>query len=557
MRRSIIGVEDDGTITGLPFGKSDAELILSDWKSRIQHDSNPSDFPILMAQIVDLEQGKVAFFAVRKGTNRIYQLTDGRCMRRRDKASEPANLNHLLFEASEIESRQYDQQFLDGATTGDLDVAAIHSLAQELLPGMSAEFYLQQTGLGDYALGGLRLRRAALLLFAKDINRWHPRCQIRVLRVSGTQLGTGASYNVIRDEQRSGNVFQLIASSWEMLRGFLANRTEFGSDARFDQQYLFPELACREALINAIAHRAYNIMNPVEIYIFDDRMEIRSPGALLSTLSIAALIEQHGIHESRNPLLARALREAKFMRELGEGIRRIFSLMEQSEIQPPTLKSDTTTFTITLQNRTIYTPQQELWLEVFRDYQLTSLQKRIVVAGMGERPLSRHDVVKAMRNDDRDTYDRTVSRLRNLGILEETRTNIAAAPIARSQRIPKDKVHRFKVVVPNREAAHIDLNRQPVAPLGSDRTLGASERRVFIQFNVSAGELDKDMLLQTFQRCGPVERIDLPIWRNGSQRGFGFVWFAKRESAELAVSQLNGQVIQGQSVTVEAYETGK
>ena len=53
-----------------------------------------------------------------------------------------------------------------------------------------------------------------------------------------------------------------------------------------------PEQACREALINAIAHRDYSISNGIEVFIDDDRLEVRNPGALLSTLKLADLEEQ-------------------------------------------------------------------------------------------------------------------------------------------------------------------------------------------------------------------------------------------------------------------------
>ena len=55
---------------------------------------------------------------------------------------------------------------------------------------------------------------------------------------------------------------------------------------------MYPEQACREALINAIAHRDYSVSNGIEVFIYDDRLEVRNPGALLSTLKLADLEEQ-------------------------------------------------------------------------------------------------------------------------------------------------------------------------------------------------------------------------------------------------------------------------
>ncbi len=562
----IVGVEDNGEITGMPHSEANILEILSDWKLRVQ--MNPADprthLPIQHSEWVSLPQGKVLFFSVSKGTRQIFQLTSGRCLRRRDKSTEPGNVNQMLFDAQESDSRSFDQQFIDGASVADLDHGRISMVAGQYLSGMTPEFYVQQVGLGEYGIGSLRLRRAALLLFAKDIQRWHPRSQIRVLKVSGTELKSGDHYNVSSDELRTGNIFDLLTISWEVLRPFLTTKTEFGSDSRFDTQYLFPEQACREALINAIAHRAYNIMNPIEVFIFEDRIEFRSPGALLSTLTIQGLESLQGAHESRNPLIGRVLRESKFMRELGEGMKRIFESMDDRDVERPRLYSNTNSFSITLGNRTIYSPQQELWLSVFKDYQLTPLQKKIVVAGMGGRPLSRHDIVRAMHTDDRDIYDQTVTRLRKLKILVETRTNARAGAISKNQGRPKDQIHRFQVAIPdNAEGDSAKLpskhTPKPSATVSHDQITSSSpERRVFIQFDADRGVLDKNELLALFQRCGVVERLDLPVsYFDGRQRGFGFVWYATRESAQLAVAQLNNALLAGQRLRVEVYDLGR
>src|SRR5439155_1168473 len=96
----------------------------------------------------------------------------------------------------------------NGTVTGldDFDEAAV---ADQISKGMSAEKCLQYLDLAEYAEGSLRLRRAALLLFARGAQRWHPRLQIRVIKVNGTEVLTGAEYNVITDEPVSGNIIHL------------------------------------------------------------------------------------------------------------------------------------------------------------------------------------------------------------------------------------------------------------------------------------------------------------------------------------------------------------
>jgi ATP-dependent DNA helicase RecG len=282
----LIGVEDNGEITGVPHSQTDVQMMLRAPRTHVHQDSL---LPVSAATELSIDNQRVLFFSTSKGATEIYQLADGRCVRRSENATIPANANRLIFDRQEVRSREFDRQFADGASVTDLDVEFVASIAENYLRGISVERYLQQIGLAEYAPGGLRLRMAALLLFAKDIVRWHPRSQVRILKVAGTELLSGELYNVQSDEVVSGNIFHLLVKSWETMRPFLAYKTEFGAGGTFEQKYIYPEYACREALVNAIAHRDYSAHNGVDVFIFDDRMEIRNPGALLSTLRVEDL----------------------------------------------------------------------------------------------------------------------------------------------------------------------------------------------------------------------------------------------------------------------------
>lgn len=222
-------------------------------------------------------------------------------------------------------------------------------MAESYLKGYSVERYLQHLGLAQYAANGLRLTRAAVLLFAKEIQRWHPRCQVRFVKIAGNDLLSGEKYNVISDEFVQANIYELISKSWESMRPYLASGTEFTANVQFNQKFIYPEDACKEAILNAIAHRDYAAEGRgIEIHIFDDRMEIKSPGALLSTLSVEDLEALDNRHDSRNAKIAYVLKVNRLMREMGEGMKRIFSLMQQNNLQKPKLYSNTVWFTVTL-----------------------------------------------------------------------------------------------------------------------------------------------------------------------------------------------------------------
>jgi len=343
----LIGVEDDGTITGIPHKEEEIQTMLLAINSHVYKDQQ---LPLNNASKLVLEDKIILYFSINKGTTMIYQLPDGRCVRRKDRSTMPASVDQIQFERQEIISREYDSQFVDGAIVTDLDVKLLQGIADQYIKGLSVERYLQQIGLAEYAQNGLRLKKAALLLFATDIDIWHPRSQVRILKVNGNKLEAGEKYNVISDDIVKGNIFEMILKSWEHLRSYLAYKTEFGTNSKFEQKYIFPEDAVREVILNAIAHRDYSIANAIEIYIFNDRMEIKSPGALLSTLTIKNLYELEGSHESRNPLIASVLRENKLMREIGEGMKRIFSLMQEQKLEKPELYSNGLWFRVTFSN---------------------------------------------------------------------------------------------------------------------------------------------------------------------------------------------------------------
>ncbi len=343
----IIGVEDDGSVTGVSHSDEEINKMLNAHQTLV-FGTHP--LPLNDALKLNFENKTILYFSVNKGSSMVYQLTDGRCLVRKDKATMPGSVLQIQFERKEVLSREYDSQFVDGATVVDLDLNFLQGIADQYIKGISCERYLQQIGLAEYGLGGLRLKRAALLLFAKDIDKWHPRSQVRFLKVNGITFESGEKYNIESDEIVKGNIFEIITKSFEQFRNYFTIKTELLKSGDFITHYFYPELAVREAILNAIAHRDYTITNAIEIFIFDDRLEIKSPGTILSTISIKDLYSLEGTHESRNSLISKVLKENNYMRELGEGIKRIFGLMAEENFQKPELFSNGHWFRVTLFN---------------------------------------------------------------------------------------------------------------------------------------------------------------------------------------------------------------
>lgn len=517
-----IGVEDDGTITGLNHSESDIAMMLN---ATSTHILNSDGLPLQNNCKLTIEGKDILFFRVTKSTQRIYQLPDGRCMRRHDKSSMPASIEQIQFERSEAISREYDRTFVDGATVNDLDLTLVQQLANEMLNGMSPEQYLQQVNLAEYGIGGIQLRKAAVLLFAKDITRWFPRSQIRILKIEGNELLSGDKYNVISDEYITGNIFALLSNGWERLRPFLSQKTTLSKEVKFEQTFSYPENACHEALVNAIAHRDYSISNPVTIYVYNNRLVFESPGELLSTINIDELRQGTGVHESRNTNIARVLREGKFMRELGEGIRRIFDLLKSQELAPPVIQSAQGKFTIVLEHKSIYSQREQMWLALFSGYDLDQFQNRIIIAGIDGRKLSPRMIYAALGVHDRNLYDRSVTTLRIRGILKEIRTNEEATKLSKSTKREKQDIERFEIVIPDKTKSSSEdiTNKVYVYNLSPDIDTITLEAECSIFGEISESVIPKDV-------------------KTGVPRGFAFVTYAKQESALKAVAIKNVKI---------------
>lgn len=544
----LIGVEDNGQITGVPHDAETTEALLNAPKTAIFAGQT---LPLFYAVQVTIEEKRVLFFSVGKGTNHIYQLPDGRCVKRKDRECLPATFADIHFERQEVRSREFERQFVDGATVNDLDLEELQIAANSYIKGLSVERYLQQVGLSEYVPGGLRLRMAALLLYAKDVRRWHPRCQLRILRVLGNELGAGDGYNVKEDITEDGNILKLLVRGWDLLRTtFLVQRTQFSEGARFETKFVYPEQACREALINAMAHRDYSVQRGVEIYVFNDRMEFRSPGNLMSTIKVSELVELRGVHESRNPMIARVLREHQYMRELGEGMRRIFEAMALSDLEKPKLNSSSDSFSVVLSNRSVFSQREEEWLNVYSAQSLSRLQKRIVVAGIGAKELSPNDIYRAMNTEDRDTYDLEVTGLRKSGILVEIRSNSAAQQMARSKRVSKGEVPRYRVS----QASTADSAAPAIEP--PPRELFPEDTGAFV------GNLDRtttrEELEAMFRRFGKVRKIVFGRSRSdGADAPYAVVWLENTDEVGKAVDGLYGLTLKGRAINVQRFRARK
>jgi ATP-dependent DNA helicase RecG len=534
-----VGIEDDNTITGLPFSEDKISSILRAPQNYVLNDT---PLPLKRTSLIDYHGQKVAFFSVEKGSKYVHLTSRGECFQRKDIESIPTASEHIRFTREEEVSREYDRQFVDLASISDLDLNQINTVSHAVSKSMSPEKFLQYLELTEFDGNRLSIRRAALLLFAKTPSKWHPRLQVRILRVKGVEEKTGPNFNIEEVGETSGNIYQLRESSWELLRPHLTE-TRFSKDAIFKTQIIYPELACREALINAITHRDYSLEGRgIEVKIFDDRLEILSPGKLLTSITIKELEELKGVHQSRNTYIARVLRESGYIRELGEGIRRIFELMQSNDLVKPKLESPNKSFIVTLFYKYIYSKEEKIWLDNFEHLMLSREQKTVVRLGINGRLISAKEIFEQVGIVSEDDYRQLIESLRKLGILFNELNQIQVTNQKKKFGNSRKSVPRYRVDLPT-------VKHQTLIANNVDTSVYAKIYIANLSYEVSESEISK-----IFEQFGEVSDVSLPKdFVTGKSRGFGFVEFEKKESAGKALNHKVPLILRGRKIFTQEY----
>ncbi len=374
-----LGIEDDGVVSGADYPEDRLKILRMAPKTHIK--------PAVKAWVREgrLDEKLIVIFEV-DWSMEAHQLTDGRYLLRIDDENVP-------FPAGDIEAmkegkrrRVTEMHFVVEATLADLDLSLIKRLGERQGMKILPEELLTHYRLAEGRNGKTVLTLAALLLFGKDPGRWHPRCGIDFVKYEGTERRVGAHLNIIKRERIERPLVLLIEKAYEAILPHLRERQRL-VDLFFEEKLEYPTFAWQETIVNAVAHRDYRYEGlGIEIWMFDDRLEIRSPGELVEPVTLERLLRRERIHASRNPRIVRVLSDFGYMREQGEGIPRIFETMEREGLYPPGIRMEAEAiFTVTLRNTVAYQPETLRWLAQFAPQELNGNQKRILVYAKGHK----------------------------------------------------------------------------------------------------------------------------------------------------------------------------
>ncbi len=335
----VIGLTPAKKIVGVQLGKDTLEA----FTNSILQQTDPKVFSSLALAEVD---GRT-LIVVRVETSSFKPvLVSGRGYKRVGRSNHMLSSNEwtrLLFANKGI---SWDAGAVAEATFDDIDADVLRQFLRRAEQERNMVIDLN-TPLVE-ALAKLELlyegkpNRAAVLLFGKRPQRFFYPAELRCARFKGTE-----PIHFIDMKVMGGNIIAQVPAAMEFIQRHISMAAEIvPTQVERIDRWEYPLEALREAIINATCHRDYFDSGNVQVRIFDDRIEVWSPGLLPEGITVADLYRTHN-SRPRNHRIAHAFFLINYIEQWGTGTLRMVDLCREAGIPDPEYDERSSAFVVT------------------------------------------------------------------------------------------------------------------------------------------------------------------------------------------------------------------
>lgn len=337
----VLGVEDFGKEkgTGRLYGIQENPAAVDELRQKVNHQITPPIENIywttLQCSLRDGNPGEIVIITVQKSP-KVHSIVEDGTWKRLEKGNREMTaqeINDLCFSRGVISA---ENELVD---------VPFELLNTELWKGYCENRRLLSGDVKDrmFRIGLARKKnidllptKAAVLLFAEDPSGiLSSKAAVRIFHYSGLRIEHGPIPNLLKTPKTiSGPLIQQITDSYLYVINEIAQGLTIAASG-FETIHRYPTRVIREAITNAVIHRDYRINRDIHIRIFDNRIEVESPGLFPGNIT-ATTIEKAGSF-SRNPLIVNNLREFPEPPNMdaGEGVRMMFATMRAVGLYPP------------------------------------------------------------------------------------------------------------------------------------------------------------------------------------------------------------------------------
>ena len=322
----LLGLSDKKEIKGVT--NPDKEML------RVENISRNNCEPPLTVNIEKIKINKeiVLCIYIPKGPERPYRTNRGVYYIRSSSGKRQATREELLRLYQATRSIHYDELPVPATSIDELDIRYFRRFFErfyqtridenldlnKLLENM--KILTRQDKKLVFTVGGY-------LLFGLNPQKELPFCKITIAKFEGNKIG-----EEFEKKDLEGNLEEQIKAADTVLNLYLKTRVNIkGFENELKPE--IPKEVLREVVVNAVAHRDYHITSQIRIFIFDNRLEIMSPGKLPNGITLENI--KLGVHSERNPLIVSYLAKMGYMTQIGTGIVRMTRLLKEHTGKEP------------------------------------------------------------------------------------------------------------------------------------------------------------------------------------------------------------------------------
>lgn len=330
--RVFLGVDDRGSVLGLSSEDQDraSQMVMISAGERA-YPSIPVETECVM-----VDGNRVTVLTVREGVSKPYSDNKGvvwvKCGANNRPVTSREEVQRMFQRADLVDAYEVP---VDGTTTGDIDLEHFSGFFEKLY-GEPLDKALDRDGLSlGRLLNNLGLARettlnlAGLMIFGRHPQRHRPAFVVKAVAF----VGNDPAGNKYRDSQDiEGCLRDLHKKTMSFLtRNLRRLQGDKGINTEGDLEV--PLAALEELVVNMLLHRDYFISAPWRVMLFDNRIELISPGALPNNLTVENI--RNGVSVIRNPLLASFATKGNELpyRGIGTGIRRALAVVPNLELE--------------------------------------------------------------------------------------------------------------------------------------------------------------------------------------------------------------------------------
>lgn len=326
----VIGVEDNGNIVGVDETK--VQYYMEYLDQLIYESTAPPIIPRIYSQLIG--EKTILIIEVSSGMNKPYYLKSeglekGVYIRlgRSTHAADADTIEELKWQSR---GKTFDMMPVYHAHESEIDQKLVSRFLKHKTGTKNAQAtkdHLDAYHLTVSEHGKVYPTVAGLLLFGVRPQYFFSEAFIICSHFAGI-----SGREALATVDCTGTVFEQVDTAFNFIVSRL-NRSFVIESKKRKEELEIPEVAIREILLNAIVHRNYHIKAPTKIAIYDNRIEVFSPGDFPGPLNQHNLLM--GLTYLRNPAICKVFREADYIEKLGTGFLNVFRSYEERRLKQP------------------------------------------------------------------------------------------------------------------------------------------------------------------------------------------------------------------------------